>query len=367
MANPSNKAKEPFDFTRLECGRRGPGHRWQIAGELPFRPWDARMQRYDENIRAAHHFRQLVGHSPVGVKQARALYPQIAAAVAIQEDSAKVDKLKIAVFADLSPAEIVRRLGVDEAALATWEALFYDARNSRDALGWVRLHIIDPEIAAGNVDLAAKLKLVAGVGPLGAAAVLDADSRAPLSAGEQLFRRKLQLDLKFERATTMTEGPEYHFRFIRLHAELKMEENRLQTLERKVVEKCNDALRKHELAHIRLEASLEREKRRTAEAARRADEVALKKESLRYACELATARRNALELAERKAAEARAAASPLSQLGWKRADEPQDNLPVWSMETPAAETLVSVDEADCMPPTLGISGNVDSVATSTPA
>ena len=145
-----------------------------------------------------------------------------------------------------------------------------------------------------------------------------------------------------------------------------MEENRLKGPGRKVVEKCNDALRRHELAHIRLEVSLEREKSRTAGAAGRADEVALKKESLRYACELATARRNALELAERKAAEARAAASPLSQLSWKRADDLW-NLSVSSMETPAAETLASVDQAVYMPPTLGVPGNVDSAITSTPA
>ena len=351
MANRSNKVKmtKPFDYSRAECGRRGPGHRWQIAGELPFCHWDVRMQRYDEHIQAAQHFRQLLGLSPVGAKQAQALYPLIVAAAALEQDAAKVDKLKIAVFGDMSPAEIVRRLGVDEGVLATWEALFYDARNSRNSLDWVRLRIIDPEIAAGNVDLAVKLKLVAGVGPLGAIAVLDADTRAPLSAGEQLFQRKLKLNLKFDRAMTMTEGPAHHFRFIRLHMDLRMEENRLKILERKLAEKCRDALRKHDLAQLRLKVSLEREKRRTAKAERKADEIGLREEGLRHARELGTARRSALALAERKAAEARAAESPLARLTWKRTGESLENSPASSVEASEAETLVPVDAPVGMP------------------
>ena len=167
-----------FDHAQAERGLRGPGWRWRLARELPFSHWDPWMQHYDEHIRAARHFLELVGHSPVGAKQAEALYPQIVAAVALDRDAAKVAELKIAVFGDLPPAEIVRRMPVDATALQVWESLFYDARQLRRHIAWVSAQIVDAELAAGNVDLATKLQLVAAVGSRGATAILDAGSRA---------------------------------------------------------------------------------------------------------------------------------------------------------------------------------------------
>jgi hypothetical protein len=320
MTEKADKAlKDSMDYAQAVCGLRGPRHRWELAGELPFNRWDPHMQSYDEHVRHAHHFRELVNHSPLGAKQAQALYPLIAAALALDEETAKVATLKICVFGDLDSAEIARRVGVDAAVVATWEALFYDARKSRDAFGWVVAHIINPELDAGNVDLATKLRLVAAVGPLGAIAILDAGSRAPLTAGEQLFRRKLNLYLKYDRALAMTEGPECHLRFVRHYCDLRMQENRLKILEKQVAEKCNEALRKHELAEIRAQVALEREKGRAAREARKAEELALRKEGQRYARELESARKKALDLAEREGAEARAAASPLARLCWTKA------------------------------------------------
>jgi hypothetical protein len=68
-------------------------------------------------------------------------------------------------------------------------------------------HIIGPELAASDVDLATKLRLVAAVGLLEATAILDAGSRAPISTGEQLFRRKVDLHLRFDRAMAQNVGP----------------------------------------------------------------------------------------------------------------------------------------------------------------
>ncbi len=74
--------------------------------------------------------------------------------------------------------------------------MFYDdVRGCRNAVGWFAAHVIGPELAAGRSELAAKLKLVAAVGPVGAQAVLDVGSRVPVTAGEHLFQRKLRLHL----------------------------------------------------------------------------------------------------------------------------------------------------------------------------
>ncbi|MEI8374219.1 MAG: hypothetical protein WCJ35_15460 [Planctomycetota bacterium] len=337
--NADKVVKDSIDYDRVMRGSRGPRYRWKLAEELPFNRWDPQMKRYDEHVQNAHHFLELVNHSPVGVKQAHALYPLIKAALALDEDAVKVAKLKICVFGDLDPAEIARRVGVDAAVVSTWEALFYDARKSRDAFGWVVTHIINPELAAGNVDLVTKLRLVAAVGPRGAIAILDAGSRAPITAGEKLFQRKLNLHLKYDRAMTMTEGPKHDFRFVRLYPNLKVQENRLEILEKGLTEKCNEALRKHELAHIRAQAALEREKGRAARESRKAEELALRREGQKYACELESARKKALDLAERNEAEARAATSPLARLYWTKADGSMVKPPTLPME-PERETVL---------------------------
>jgi hypothetical protein len=242
--------------------------------------------------------------------------------VALEGDAAKVADLKIAVFGDLAPAEIIRRVGIDATVLETWEALYYDARQSRGHIGWVRTYIVDAELAAGHVDLATKLQLVAALGSLGATTILDTGSRAPANEGERLFRKKLALDLKFERAMAMTGGPGHDFRFVRHYSNLKMQEQRLKIMEQKLAEKCNQALRKHELALFRAQADLERAKyRQAAKDARKAEELALRREGQQYACELEAARRHELDLAEQKEAEARAAASPLARLCWRKAEE----------------------------------------------
>ena len=167
---------------------RGPRHRWELARDLPYWSWDPQMQGYEEPVRCGATSWNLARTAPNGVEQAQKQYPLLAAALKLDEDPAQAANLKIAVFGDMAPEEIVRRTGVDAAVLATWESLFYDARKSREAFGWVLVRVINPELAAGNVNLACKLKFVAAVGPAGAAAVLDLGSRAPLSAGNSCSR-----------------------------------------------------------------------------------------------------------------------------------------------------------------------------------
>ncbi|MCY2994864.1 MAG: hypothetical protein NTY19_44435 [Planctomycetota bacterium] len=335
MRSDTSQLGDSFDDNRAERGVRGPRHRLCLAGELPYSPRDPRLRRYDEKVRAAHHFSTLVAEGSDGAKRARALYPLVAAAFALNEDAATVARLKICVLADLDEEETVCRTGVDIAVLRTWEALFFDARKCREAIGWVASHIIHPEVAAGNLDLAAKLKLVAALGQLGAVAILDADSRVSVSAGEQLFQKKLALHLKYDRAMTMTEGPKDHFRFIRLYSQLKMQEHRLKVQETKVAEKCNAALRKHELAQFRLEIERERQQVQAAREARKIEELSLVENGARFMREHIAAQEDALDLAELKEAEARAASSPLARLRWARGENPMEQVSTSSEMNPA--------------------------------
>ena len=113
------------------------------------------------------------------------------------------------------------------------------------------------------------------------------------------------MNLKFERALAMTEGPAHAAEFIRFYSQLQVQQRRLQIRAAKLVAKCNADLRKHELAQMRLEISLEREQCRTAVHQRKA-EAAVPKAGRRSSRELAAAREKALVVAEHAAAEARA-------------------------------------------------------------
>ena len=320
-----NHSEAPLEISPAEYGLRGPRHRWETAEGLPPGRFDRLVQRSDELVQASHHFRQMVKHGATGVERAGATYPEVAAAVALEEDPEKLEKLKVTVLGQLPPVEVARRPDVDEAVLKTWKALFYDidVKNGRNAIGWIAAHVIEPELDAGRSELAAKLKLVASTGSVGARAVLDVGLRAPVTAGEHLFQRRLRLHLKCDQALTMTEGPQYDFRFVRLHLNLKMQEHRLRVAEAKLAERCGAALRKHELAKIRLEADLERAKCRAAREARKAEEVTLIQEGERHARELIEVRLRRFELAEQQEAAARAAASPLARLRWSRGQQSQ--------------------------------------------
>ena len=59
----------------------------------------------------------------------------------------------------------------------------------------------------------------------------------------------------------------------------------------------------------------------TAKEVRKAEELALQQAGQRYACELEAARGRELDLAEQMEAKARAAASPLARLRWRKAEE----------------------------------------------
>jgi hypothetical protein len=325
MFPPTSQTNGAFDHSLAERGLHGPAYRWQTAEELPPCRFNPLVLRQDLQVRAAHHFMQLAKRGTAGATYAAAMYPEIAAALLLDQEKAKVDRLKIGVFGDLTWEEIASSTGVDVGLVKTWSSLFYDASDTRKAIGWVANRIVQPELDAGNVELAAKLKLVAAVGPIGARAILALDSKIPVTAGEHLFRRKLQLSLKFDQALDMAVGPQDAFRFVKLHANLKMQEKRLEHAERKLAEGCNEALRKHELAKVRLEIALEREKNRhTSREAHEAETLILEQLGEQYEAELAAERLDAFDRAEQEEAAARAAVSPLAEHHWPSRQPPLD-------------------------------------------
>jgi len=102
--------------------------------------------------------------------------------------------------------------------------------------------------------------------------------------GERLFRKKLALDLKFERAMAMTK-PRTRLPLRPPLLESEMQEQRLKIQERKLAEKCNQALRSTNWLRSGASRSQRAKYGQAAKEARKAEEVSLRKEGQRYACD----------------------------------------------------------------------------------
>ena len=309
--------RPPLDLVQQSFGLYGPGCRWRLASEL--RPVIPRRmaKHYDQYVLDAHDYIGLCRKGNRGRQQAVAKYPLIAKAEELQKNEVLTGQLQIAVLGELDQPEMEHRFGVEQTVLETWEKLYFAVRGQRGLTGWVHTEIICPAQRDGKVELASRLKLVAAAGPVAARAILDCDSRVPLQEGERLFDRRLKLHLKFDAACDMPfKSDRDRMAFVRLHVEMKGQEQKLQLQERKLQQRCREASNKHELATMRLELARERDERRAAAQARRDEERALVRQGARISKELEAEQRRAERQAERDAAIARAASSPLAVLTW---------------------------------------------------
>lgn len=308
---------------------RGPEWRWDLAAETLNDRQGLRLRRFGRDFCDVHHYRMLCEHSPVGRKQAFHLHPTIVAAERLNTDTVKTGHLKVAVLGELDPKEVCRQLNIDEAVFCAWEKTFFDARGCRSATGWIQIHVIQPEIAAGRGELAARLRMVSAVGPVAAQVILKADTRLPIREAQKLFERKLKLQLKFDAAVELTtDTDKSRMFFIGQHAKLLFEEKRLQHAREKLEKKCAEALNRHELAKIYAEIALEREQNRAAARARCDEGVALAKVGEQQSHELLVKRQREKEMAEQAALAARIAASPLGRLQWRHREEFDDKVSV---------------------------------------
>lgn len=304
-------------YVQAYRGLRGPAWRLALAAELPPNRMHRLVCEADPDVRDVHHFQQLCSRGDSGKSRAKAHYPAIAAAYGLNQDEAKCAAAKILTLGASQRGEIAARLDIEEDILEKWEGLVFDVRQGRDAVGWIHAQVIRPEQSRGNGQLASKMKAAVAGGPVVAQAILDLDSRMPVTAGEKLFDRKLTLHLKFDEAAelSLSTNREKMF-FMKLYVELQSQENRLKLAERKLERRCAEARDKLELAKIRMEAVQQRKAARAAAHARCRRERELKKAKKQAQREYLAAQQRAQLRSEQKGAVARAAASPLSGLIW---------------------------------------------------
>jgi hypothetical protein len=119
--------------------------------------------------------------------------------------------------------------GAPEEVVAVREEVWFDIRPALQATDWTFALVILAEQARGSSDLAAKLNPAHAGGPAAAEAVLDLEGRAPLEGGTRLFDRQPKLFLKaddaLDRALVTSRDS---FQFVKLYAELRLAERRLE-------------------------------------------------------------------------------------------------------------------------------------------
>ena len=129
--------------------------------------------------------------------------------------------------------------------------------------------VIHPVQDQGDTALAVKLKMALAGGPLVAQAALEAKTRLLARQGCTLLDLHIGLHLKCQQAMEMSldSAPQRRL-FIKLHADLLYRERQLHLQERQLVHRCQQALRKHELAQANLELRRQRAAARAAEGSR---------------------------------------------------------------------------------------------------
>jgi len=322
----------------------GPSFRWITAKRLAEASSRASKRRrfwneVDPVTRAVADYIRRCSQGPEDKEIAAKTYPAISAAEAAWNSPSIRDQLKILIIGDCPQEEIAHLCKLSPEAVDAVERLFFDVRGSLNALGWIRSAVIEPEISAGNGAFASKLKLALCGGPVAARLVLTSDVQLPVKSADRLLQQKLQLQLKADQALAMPlDTSRDSIRYLKLYTDMELAEQRLRLAERKLQYRCEEALRRAEVAKYRLERFAQREERLAAQKA--------VKEEKRCA-EAASFERDWIassqaELAQERARQELATSSPLAQLRWRSSAAAQ---PV----TPASEPEFAMAGVDGRP------------------
>lgn len=295
----------------------GPAWRMLLLQKTPFGTAIEDSEETDPMLASAREYFALALDESEGYREAARKHPQICAAEEIQRNSDICEQLKILALSGSPHREGAMRTGLDESIIETWESLYFDVRESREASSWVTAHIIQAEMKEGNAAFAAKLKIACFSGPAAAKTLLDTDCPKLLAPAERLLERDRKLQLKFEEAASAPFVSEKECnRFLLSFAELLLSQQRLQLAERKFEARCKQLERKAELVENRQRYSAERHQRRVEEKMRRQevkDAAVQVKERGRQECMRLKRER---EFEEARFAAACMKTSPLTALKW---------------------------------------------------
>lgn len=190
----------------------------------------------------------------------------VASAQRLEQEAGEA--LRILTMGDCPIGEIAHRLGVTETAVLAWEALYFQVRGQRNAIGWIEREVLQPLKEQGKLELVAKLKLCCAGGPRAAQALLEATERVQLGRGVRLFDQIRALQVKLE---AVLECPvlseEGQLQLLKVAPELLHREQKLRVAKERLAQACEKVLLWKEVSDARRRAQELRQSQRAAAAA----------------------------------------------------------------------------------------------------
>lgn len=242
----------------LEAWSIGPDWRWQRALRLAQRGGEVHSLADDPLVRTAAAYLRLHGHS-AGPQRAGKRFADVASAIARWSDADFQAKIKIVVVSGMPQADVAATLGVEPALVALVEALFFDVRPALAALDWILLSVIRPLERAGNLDLAAKIKVAFSGGPAAAKALVDGAVRVPQDIADRLQAQELLLHAKFQAALEYPLAAGDTLEFLKLALDYEARRERVALQRAALAHRCEEDRRRHERQMKRLEIEAARQ------------------------------------------------------------------------------------------------------------
>ena len=134
----------------------------------------------------------------------------------------------------------------------------------RKATSWINMHVIEPSAKEGNAKLAARLKLAFTAGPQAVRAILDNEDAIAVDVADELYGKKLQLDVKMDMALTMPMGSvEQRNRFVKYVIELEISTKKLDLAAQKLAMRCEMEGERYRAKNLQLELAIKRAEENT--------------------------------------------------------------------------------------------------------
>jgi hypothetical protein len=296
-------------------GLNGPSWRWRLAVQTALSSCD--LPDFSDDIaKQAKSFAEMhMGEE--GETRAAQHYREIAAAKSFWDDANLRQQFTILTLADLPREQIAKRLAVPLETVTTTELLFFDIRESRQAEGWINCHVILPEEKSGAYEFAVKCRAAYWGGPLVGKSILDADERVSLDKVQRIADLERRLSMKAQAALAVPlDDAQAALQYTKFYIDYDHKKRRLELEKKKFRHRCEEDLRKHELAERRIDASAKRAEAKDKAMRQRTERwLARERENENVAKMQEDARLDALA-GQQRAANDRAAGSPLSKLTW---------------------------------------------------
>lgn len=208
-----------LDWQRLQKALIGPYWRQDAAQALS--PRRALRSDVDPLVLQLYEYQQEQAQAP---PPTTTRYPAIEAAVLVNRaDDVVVESLQLLSLAGATSQQIAARTGLEELVINTWQSLFFDIGDWREASDWL-FHVVE-RARWTNPRRSSRMRFAITAGLVGLDALLAAETKLPADEAGQLEQRRLRLFfLAAESFDALARTPENDIELMKLYANQRASE-----------------------------------------------------------------------------------------------------------------------------------------------